>query len=190
MRRELNKMLILTIIVLVILMFFGYAFLPSNINKQRFFRRTKKNTNVIYLTFDDGPSEYTEELLKLLKQYKVRASFFCVANFAKEHKSIIEMMKQEGHLIALHSLKHKNAMLQGIRETKRDLETSLEIMRELGILVHYYRPPWGDSNWYLLQTLKQKQIQCVLWDVMVQDWEAHTTPEIIANKLLARVKPR
>lgn len=74
----------LIFILCLLLIFLLYAFIPSYINKQKFFNKKHKNENAIYLTFDDGPSEYTEELLDLLKKYDVKASFFCVANFAKE----------------------------------------------------------------------------------------------------------
>lgn len=175
--------------LMILFIFLLYAFFPSYYNKQKFFRKAKPKGNVLYLTFDDGPSQYTEELLEVLKQYKIKATFFCVANFALKHKNILRKMKQEGHTIGLHSLKHKNAMLQGIQETKRDLEKSLEIMKECNIPIHYYRPPWGDSNGYLLHQLKQKNISCILWNVMAQDWEANTTQEIITDKLLSRTKP-
>lgn len=61
-------------------------------------------------------------------------------------------------------------------------------MKELGISIQYYRPPWGDANWYLLHQLKKQKMQCILWNVMAEDWEANTTPAEIADKLLARVK--
>lgn len=165
-----------------------YSFIPAYVSKKRFFNREKIKEKVIYLTFDDGPSKYTKDLLELLKRYNVKATFFCVANFAKEQKEIIEKMKKEGHLIALHSLKHKNSMLQGISETKNDLEKSLKIMQELGINIKYYRPPWGDANLYLLKKLKKENIKLILWNVMAEDWEGNTTEETIANKLLNRVE--
>lgn len=182
-------MLILVISIFVfLLIFLIYSFIPANLYKKRFFSKAKPKEKVIYLTFDDGPSIYTDELLDLLNRYKIKATFFCVANFAKEHKSTIERLKNEGHTIALHSLKHKNSMLQGILESKRDLEKSLEIMEELGVPIKYYRPPWGDCNIYLYNKLKEKNIEFVLWNVMAEDWEANTTENIIANKLLTRVK--
>lgn len=181
-------LIFIIIVVIVVLAFLIYSYIPSNINKKVFFSKEKGNQKVIYLTFDDGPSEHTQELLELLKRYKVRATFFCVAKFAEKRRNIIEKMKKDGHLIALHSLKHKNAMLQGIHETKTDLEQSLKIMKELGMEIKYYRPPWGDSNLYLLHKLKREKLELILWNVMAEDWEANTTKDVIANKLLERVK--
>lgn len=183
-------MLILSLLIIIfVLMFITYSFIPSYLNKRKFFNKEKVKEKVIYLTFDDGPSEYTGELLELLREYQIKATFFCVANFAHERKAIIEKFKQEGHVIGLHSLKHKNAMLQGVLETKTDLEKSLKIMKELNVDIKYYRPPWGDSNLYLLNKLKKENIDLVLWNVMAEDWEADTTKDIIANKLLDRVEP-
>lgn len=179
---------LIIILVILLLTFLFYSFIPANTYKKRFFSKSKPKDKVVYLTFDDGPSIYTDELLDLLNRYKVKATFFCVANFAKEHKSTIERFKNEGHTIALHSLKHKNSMLQGILESKIDLEKSLEIMEELGVQIKYYRPPWGDCNTYLYNKLKEENIEFILWNVMAEDWEENTTENIIANKLLTRIK--
>lgn len=178
----------LTFILILVIIFLLYAFIPSYLNKQRFFNKKKDKEKVIYLTFDDGPSQYTEELLELLNKYDVKATFFCVAKFAEERRKVVEELKQQGHLIALHSLKHKNAMLQGIIETNLDIGQSLKIMKDLDVEIKYYRPPWGDSNLCLLKNLKKRNIKMILWNVMAEDWEANTTEEIIANKLLERVK--
>lgn len=182
-------MLIISIIIAIfITVFLIYSYLPSYLNKKKFFKKDHSSEKVIYLTFDDGPSKYTNELLDLLDYYNIKATFFCVANFAKENEDIISRMKKSNHLIALHSLKHKNAMFQGILETKFDIEKSLEIMNNLGVEIKYYRPPWGDSNLYLLKKLRNKGIYPILWNVMADDWKAKTTEHIIADKLLKRVK--
>lgn len=180
--------MLVIILIIFIVSFLAYSFIPSNICKHRFFKREKDKEKVIYLTFDDGPSSYTEKLLDLLKEYNVKATFFCVANFAKAFPNIIKRFKKEGHVIALHSLNHKNSMLQGPIATRNDLDKSIKIMKELGVNIKYYRPPWGDTNIYLLHKLKQEKLDLILWDVMAEDWEKATTSEIIADKLLKRVK--
>lgn len=108
--------------------------------------------------------------------------------FASKYPNIIERFKDEGHTIALHSLRHKNAMLQGPFETSRDLNKSLEIMQNFDTEIKFYRPPWGDLNLVLLYKLKKANVKLILWNVMAEDWEKDTTPEIIADKLLKRVK--
>src|SRR5699024_9359855 len=57
----------------------------------------------VYLTFDDGPSKYTEEILKILKEENVKATFFVVGYegevYAKRYRAIVE----EGHTLAMHA---------------------------------------------------------------------------------------
>ena len=79
-------------------------------------------------------------------------------------------------------------MLQGVGQTKRDLEDSIKIMKELGVDIKYYRAPWGDTNFYLLQALKKKGLQLIYWHVMAEDWEGNTTKDVICQKLLSRTK--
>ncbi|MGB8455891.1 MAG: polysaccharide deacetylase family protein [Anaerocolumna sp.] len=64
----------------------------------------------LILTFDDGPDRrYTGQLLDLLKQEQIKASFFVVAKNARKSPELIMRMKDEGHTVALHSLDHKHS---------------------------------------------------------------------------------
>ena len=86
---------------------FGYSILPSfGLRHYQSLRRRKNNEGrILYLTFDDGPSEaYTEALLDLLDEYDIKASFFVVAEFAQKNPRIILRAKKEGHLIGIHSV--------------------------------------------------------------------------------------
>jgi len=64
----------------------------------------KSNGRVIYLTFDDGPSQHTERLLDILDQYGVKATFFVVNTGNME---ILSRMKASGHTVAMHSATHR-----------------------------------------------------------------------------------
>lgn len=182
-------MVIIIVIFIIIFLFLIYGFLPSFITKKIFFYKKNDSSKVIYLTFDDGPSLYTNELLDLLKKYNIKASFFCVVEFAKKHPDIIRRLKNENHIIGLHSLKHKNYMLQSVKQTKSDFENSIKIMENLNIRIKYFRPPWGDINLSIFKLLKKYNLEFILWNVMAEDWEGNTTKDIIAQKLLDRVKP-
>ena len=144
----------------------------------------------LYLTFDDGPSrEYTGRLLCLLKQYRIKASFFVVAEFAEENPDLIEWMKEEGHLVGIHSVQHKNALFRSRRFVRRDLRRSIETMEGMGIKVHYYRPPWGHLNLWTLFFIRRLGLRLILWDVMAEDWSAMETAGTIREKLIRRVFP-
>ena len=61
---------------------------------------------VVYLTFDDGPSENTEEILKILEKYNVKATFF-ITGEDKSHRYLIKEAYDAGHTIGLHTYSHK-----------------------------------------------------------------------------------
>lgn len=141
------------------------------------------------LTFDDGPDKkYTVELLDLLKKYNIKATFFVVAKFAKENCEIIKRMEEEGHTIGLHSLEHKNALLNGPLYTSNDFKESLNIMRKLNINIKFFRPPWGHLNLLTIINLKKYNLKLVLWDVIIGDWKANITSDEISNRLIMKSK--
>lgn len=142
---------------------------------------------VIYLTFDDGPDcRYTERLLELLRHYHVRASFFVVASCARKNEEIMRKMKEDGHLIGLHSLEHKDAYFQTPGYIKKDFAASICLLGRLGIRPKFYRPPWGHQNGTVRREVEKYGLRTILWDVMAQDWRAWTSAGKIMKKLKAR----
>ncbi|MEE0741757.1 MAG: polysaccharide deacetylase family protein [Emergencia sp.] len=165
----------------------AYSYLPSMAGKAIHKIKRKKETEYLYLTFDDGPdSVYTEKLLDLLAEYQIKATFFVVGAFAKESPHIIQRMQAEGHLIGLHSLSHKSAMIQSPWYTENEFAANLSILKELGVQTEYYRPPWGHVNLWTLRCLKKYRLKKVLWDVMAQDWQEEISEEEIQYRLLKR----
>lgn len=178
----------LIIFLTILILFMLYAIIPSRYFKFLYKKNRKKIGNTIYLTFDDGPSHYTEQVLDILKKYNIKASFFLVATFAKKYPETIKRMQKEGHLIGLHSLKHTNAYLMTPSKTKNDFQESLKIMKELNQDCIYYRPPWGDMNLTSLYYLKKYNLKLVLWHVMAEDWSSKTSAFEIEVKLLKRIQ--
>lgn len=166
----------------------AYGVIPSFIGKVKYMGRHDRSRKIIYLTFDDGPSEYTQELLDVLKENDVRATFFMVASFAREYPLVVKRVRDEGHLIGIHSLEHKNAMISTPAYTNRDFQETMGIFRDLDIEPVYYRPPWGEVNLWTLMNIDIHGLKKVIWNVMAEDWRGDTTSEIIASKLLKRTK--
>jgi peptidoglycan/xylan/chitin deacetylase (PgdA/CDA1 family) len=138
----------------------------------------------LVLTFDDGPSPiYTGQLLDVLKEYKVKATFFVVANNAIKSPELIRRMQLEGHCIALHSLAHRHAFLCSYRYLKHDFSHSLELLKGLNCRISFYRPPWGVRNLFTKKFVEKHHLHMVLWDIMTGDWKAKTTSLQIACQL-------
>ena len=173
-----------------------YSLIPSEGLKYLWKRRSRRKSKTygtekrLYLTFDDGPSrEYTGQLLNLLKQYQIKASFFVVAEFARENEELIKKMREEGHLIGIHSIRHENALFRGRKFVRRDMKEAVLTMEKMGCKIHYYRPPWGHLNLWTLYYLRRMNLNLTFWDVMAHDWSANETEATIERKLLKRVFP-
>ena len=162
--------MIFTIVVLILIV--SYSIVPTFYYK---FRGTPivnevSENKFLSLTFDDGPDEkYTSTLLDLLKKYDIKATFFVVAKFAEKNPAIIKRMEKEGHTIGLHSLEHKNGLLNGPIYTNKEFEESLKIMKSLNVNVKSFRPPWGHLNLETIYNLKKHDLKLVLWDVIIGD---------------------
>lgn len=176
--------------VLVIVL--SYSVIPSFALRYIQTKKRKKadSDKILYLTFDDGPGgEDTEHLLDLLKEYDIKASFFTVAGSADKYPGIIDRMKEEGHLIGIHSVCHNNALFRGNKFVYSDLAKSIFTLRRLGCNAVYYRPPWGHLNVFTLGWLRRMNLRLIFWDVMAQDWSAKETPDTICSKIMRRVFP-
>ncbi len=174
----------LTIITLIL----SYSLIPTLLFKKKW-EKGFNTDNKVMLTFDDGPdSIYTMELLDLLLKYNIKASFFVVANFARENKDIIKRMKNEGHTIGVHSTDHNSSLYKGLLWTKKDLLKSIDIMNKLDVDIEYYRPPWGQLNLFTIYLLKKYNKKLILWNVMAEDWTNDVEAFEIENRLLERTE--
>ena len=163
----------------------GYSIVPTGYYKCK--QHLHQPGKALYLTFDDGPDpQYTPQLLDLLEQYHIPASFFVVAQSAQSHPDLIARMKRNGHVIGLHSLAHKNGLIQPPLSACRDFSQSVAILQQLGIPPRYFRPPWGHWNMVSAAQAYRCGIRPMLWDVMAEDWRGDTTVAEIAYKLLTR----
>ena len=106
------------------------------------------HTRKVYLTFDDGPSENTREILDILKQYDVKATFFVTGNQATTYPDRCREIVEEGHTLGMHSYSHKYseiyADLDSFGEDVLLLQTTLE--EATGETPVFYRFPGGSSN--------------------------------------------
>lgn len=142
----------------------------------------------IALTFDDGPNpEYTNQLLDLLNQHQIKASFFVVGSKAEKYPEVILRIHQEGHLIGIHNYAHQSNWLMSPWKVNRYLEKSAKVIEKItGSKPMYYRPPWGMLN--LFDFFIHKNWWIILWSLMVGDWRSSAGSKEIARRLLAGVK--
>ena len=98
----------------------------------------------IALTFDDGPSRYTEKLLEGLKERGVKTSFFMIGESAERNQDLVRRVKEEGHLIGNHTYHHVDITKLPDEKAREELKEMDRVIYEiLGEHVEYMRPPFG-----------------------------------------------
>jgi len=108
----------------------------------------QNNGKKVYLTFDDGPSIYTDELLDILKANNVQATFFVVYNDDESLWPMYNRIVDEGHTLAMHSYSHVYETIYSNKEAfVEDVELIHDFLYNLtGVDCTYYRFPGGSSN--------------------------------------------
>ena len=97
--------------------------------------------------------------------------------------------EEEGHTIGLHANKHISSTFRSYRATKKDFHDSLSVLKELGIRVKFYRPPWGLVNLTSNSFINKYEFEPVLWSIHASDWSRHVDVEHIITVLTTKVKP-
>jgi peptidoglycan/xylan/chitin deacetylase (PgdA/CDA1 family) len=148
----------------------------------------------IYLTFDDGPSSHTDEILDILKAYDVKATFFVVGKTDETSVQAYQRIVEEGHTLAMHSYSHKYEEIYQTKDTfTDDLEKLQEYLyRITGVWPRYYRFPGGSSNTVsqvdmqeLITWLSEKNITYFDWNIASGDAVSEQLPKdtIVKNCL-------
>ncbi len=106
----------------------------------------KPNGKVVYLTFDDGPSRYTEELLGILREYNVKATFF-VTDQQPQYRHLIGKAYNEGHSVGVHTLSHLWSIYKSEESYLADFNAMNALIEaETGSPAQIFRFPGGTGN--------------------------------------------
>jgi len=134
----------------------------------------------IALTFDDGPDKIlTPQLLTILRQENVRATFFLVGSRVVHSSTIVSTMYQDGHEIGNHSWSHPNFTHLSLGALRDQIEKTDRVISNItGVVPRIIRPPYGATNTSVSRELHQKS---VLWDIDTLDWLHRSSASIIKS---------
>lgn len=130
---------------------------------------------VIYLTFDDGPiPDVTDFVLKTLKSFNAKATFFCIGDNIQKHPDIFDRLKSEGHRIGNHTFNH-------LKGWKTEDQVYLQNFRQCQELTNtnLFRPPYGRIKKSQISSLRTEfpGLQIVMWDVLSGDFDLKLDPQ-------------
>ena len=145
------------------------------------------NGNYIALTFDDGPyPPYTGRLLDVLKEKKVHATFFLVAEQAQRYPELVRRTVAEGHTVGLHAFRHRDFLKLTEEEKQKDLELGKKVLHDItGTDPVYWRPPHGFRDVSVMKLAAREHLTVVNWSVAPRDWTGIDKTEI-RHRVLAR----
>ena len=137
---------------------------------------------LIAITFDDGPSQYTSQLLDGLAARNVKVTFFMQGINARNYPGVVKRAWEEGHQICSHTYDHPNLntlSVDAIRSQFSRTDTILD--NALGFDARYMiRPPYGNAN----QTvLNQGGVPFFYWSVDTEDWKSRNSDSVY-NEIL------
>ncbi|MEC0090304.1 polysaccharide deacetylase [Paenibacillus macquariensis] len=157
---------------------------------------TKKPTvpkgKVVYLTFDDGPTATTGQLLDILAKNQVKATFFMIGNNVQKYPSAVKRTLSDGHALGLHGLTHvKGKFYKSPSSALAEMDTDNKYIEKItGVRSTLIRPPYG-SKPYFTQTFRNKVLGqgYHLWDWNVDslDWKYKEATASIYNTVMNQV---
>ncbi|GIN92513.1 polysaccharide deacetylase family protein [Siminovitchia terrae] len=144
----------------------------------------------IALTFDDAPDDiFTPKILDILKEKKVKATFFLVGHRIEKYPDIAKRIVQEGHAVGNHSYNHPNFLQMKEADFKRQINRTDKLISSLtGSVPTIVRPPYGEINDKQIEWLTKYKRVVVEWDVDSLDWKGLKSEEIV-NNILSGVNP-
>ncbi len=168
----------------------AYALLAggSRIRTEREY--TVPDQPTVYLTFDDGPSKYTEQVLDILREEEIKATFFVVGQLVPDRKAVVSRIAREGHAIGNHTYNHVYSELYGSFKGfwSQAVKTDDVLEEALGEKPFLLRAPGGTAtnfDAFYFYYLEQAGYTVVDWNVDSRDAIRQGVP---AEEIIATVK--
>ncbi|MEY8755371.1 polysaccharide deacetylase family protein [Peribacillus frigoritolerans] len=139
----------------------------------------------IALTFDDGPEDiYTPQILDILRQKSVKATFFVVGKQAREYPELLKQIYREGHAIGNHTWDHQHLPDLTNQQLIENVQfTTAEIEKITGLKTDLFRPPYGEIQDQQVALLNNRGYRSIMWTADTMDWSG-----VSAEDIQSRVK--
>ena len=158
-----------TVILFVFLFLFGTYKLMNSRTFQLFGGLTYKvetNQKVVALTFDDGPTENVDDILKLLNDHDIKATFFLIGNEIEKNQVEAKKIVNEGHQIGNHSYSHQRMIFKTPSFIKKEVEKTDDLIRNVGYKGEIdFRPPNGKKIVGLPYYLSKHNKDTITWNI-------------------------
>ena len=145
------------------------------------------NTHIpeIALTFDDGPNPYyTPQVLAILRQFGIKATFFDVGYLVADYPNIVRQEYNQENVVANHSWSHPDLAYFSAHAIQSQLLSTTNIIQAtIGVRPTFFRPPYGAFNNTVLAQARNLHYTTVLWDGSSSDWSLPGVNAIVSRTL-------
>ncbi|WP_342573136.1 polysaccharide deacetylase family protein [Solibacillus sp. FSL K6-1781] len=185
-----KKKLIIAVILMALL--FAGMFKVTKLRTFQFFGgltyQAETKDKVIALTFDDGPTKNVDQLLPLLDEYKVKATFFLIGNEIEKHPEEAKKLIEAGHQIGNHTYSHKRMVLKSPSFIEEEIEKTDELIRSIGYEGEIdFRPPYGKKFVGLPYYLNKTNRETIMWSLDPETYYTRVDEEI--NYVMKNIQP-
>lgn len=159
---------------------------------------TDSNKKIAYLTFDDGPSAITTQILDILEERDIKATFFILGSTINEEgEECLKRMVENGHTIGLHTYSHKQKIIYSSVESYLNdfYQVYQQVYDITGLKVNIFRFPWGSYNSYsknikndLIKEMKRRGFTYYDWNVSAEDSVGKPTAYSIKHNILKDIE--
>lgn len=154
--------------------------------------RVDTGKKVVALTFDDGPSAaYTQEILDVLEDNGIKATFFLVGKEIQSNPIEALRIMAAGHEVGNHSFTHSRMLFKSLDFVKEEIDETSQLIRKAGYSGEiYFRPPYGKKLFTLPYYLDSKNITSITWDVAPDSiLPLEASPDALAQYAVSNTKP-
>ncbi|MFP7494036.1 polysaccharide deacetylase family protein [Terribacillus saccharophilus] len=133
--------------------------------------------------------EHIPAILQTLKDANVKANFFIEGKWAKENNQLVEMIKEEGHVIGNHAYNHPDMKRMNKVDSAEQISQTNEIIHAItGDKPIYFAPPSGSFNDGVIQAASDQGMETILWSVDTIDWQKPTVP-VMMKRVTEKLHP-
>ena len=137
---------------------------------------------LVCLTFDDGPSEYTYQILDILREKGARATFFCLGSSVLLDPEAVRAIEGAGCEVMSHTMNHENHFETSSDETHEETVEAYQVLSDYaGVSTTVLRPPYGNWNEYCWISTRGTTSASVIWNIDSLDWEQPGADAIVEN---------
>jgi len=148
-----------------------------------------ETNKVIALTFDDGPApKYTEQVLKILKQQNIKATFFCVGEMVHDYPQTAKLVVADGHAIGNHTWNHWLKKMDSSTAAHEIESTAKQMYETMGVKTSLFRPPFGSLTNGVADYAKKKNYAILMWSDDAEDYRRPPVSQLV-NTVLRYAKP-